>query len=254
MSETKSNNETKISPLRKAAIVAGLSVVAVLGLTKLGACEGDRASLGEKGSFKSTTTTTEATKPVGPWYEKFGWDEDYAAASAQNHLTLARENNEKVAVAAGRCTVTLFDNGVEDYFTVIKNPIIHIGEHDGIKFTTFTGISHYVVQNTGERSFFIETVSVVEGEVFWGNFGIIPNQSSVTDQQTRLENKGEEIFDYKAYAPSFYDDLEFFKQSPNSHGYIPGEVNYYPMDRPDLVTNDCLSPASIETYPPEAAK
>lgn len=252
-------SEARFSPLARIGIGAALVGGAALLFSIRGCGEGERPTIGQQAPAVSTTTTHPENKEAErPWYEKFGWDNDYTndvAAELVNDLTGPSPESRKVA--AGRCIVTLYDGGKSNYYSVMKNPIVIESEYKGVKFTTFVGlIPHEATpENSGGKRLAYEKVSVVGGEVFWGDFGIIPDQTDVVDDQGIPQIRGGDPVVHK---PGYYDDSDgnvtYYQLPIGPNGYRVGEVVRIEESRLDLVAKHCLSPASKQAMPPESVR
>lgn len=223
MTEKETDVQRQVPPIIKIGLVIAGAVGVWMAVGP--SCEAERPALTDITVPTEATTTTTEAPAAPPYYEKYGWDRDYAREDARANLYDALELGKAVKVAAGRCIVTKFTNGDKEedmYWRVIKNPIVTEGEHGGFKFTTFTGYNP-----NGGFDYTSETVTVIDGEVYWGNFGYIPGQTEMVDTTRQIIGVDKE------------SDL-----------YVPGELLIIPgYDRASVAKN-CISPDShVEDLP-----
>ncbi len=235
--------ETRFSPLAKAgmALVVLGSAAGVLSLKQ---CESvDRPDLGEEAA-PATTTTLPERQPG--WYERYGWNLDWAEELTRQHLEENLGTDTKFLIGAGRCAVTryVYGDGPNDgWYRIIQNPILFSTKHEGVRFTTFTGLM--ITDDYGEdhRYFTPSMVRLVEGDTYWGSFGIVPNQTDVIDQRSRLDiESGGEII---PVVDEIYTDLNEFAVGPAISSYTVGRVIDLALNSRDLVSDYCLTPAVL---------
>lgn len=229
--------------------VASASVLMLGGAFALSDCEGPGNPRLDQGPV--TTVTTTIPERTSPWFERYGWDRDWAQQLTEEYIYENMGTRHEFLVAAGRCALSriYFGDNPEDWYWVIsQNPVVYSGEYTGVEFTTFSGF--YVRDRELGRQYSIEMLRIVEGDVYWGYLGIIPSQTTVIDQRSRLNPQtGSPILPHEGEEGIVDND---YTLGSEFEGIEVGRIIILPRFRSDLVSRHCLTPAVNPEDPPDS--
>ncbi len=215
-------------------IAAGAACLALA--TK--SCEGERPTVTNTEQAAGTTTTEVMHLGSQDWYKEYGWDQDYAKLQAESYVSNALAGKEQARIATGRCITTDFG----DTTRVIKHPLAHQGEHDGIEFTTFIGVGKLRDLQTKEDFLVINTVTVTKDGIFRGAFGVVPNQQDLLDHEANVGNTTNQRFPIPGEIDPFRDGHPIiWYDLPAIEGNVPGQIVFFAPGDDEAVNQHCTA-------------
>jgi len=238
----------------------GAAAIIVSSLLIPSACSsGERPKVAEKPTSTTSSTTT-TTKPESrrPYYEKYGWTEDYSRTMPAQTVIGDIKGGKKLLVAAGRCTATIYDYGDHNAWEIIQNPAIVQGEQNGHGFTSFVGILFRKYVDVGDGIYRdASVVSIVDGkDVYWGSIGLVPNQLTLVDTEVTIRpSTGEPYSDSltaKYFEKAYPEPISIYETVSDAEGFKPARIIMVPEDESWRVKEYCNVPGLVLADPPES--